>query len=82
MKIDESLIQSCGLDKDEVDDHTLTLLQKTAKSTCIVKNTFILDHVMNARKKIAQNMYIGKCKATACFYYHQESKSAKVSPLD
>jgi hypothetical protein len=49
-------------DKHEViererDDFSMSLLQKVAKSTCIYKAQVVLDALMNARNKIAHNMY-------------------------
>ena len=37
----------------------MTLLQKVAKSTCIKKSKIILDRIMDARNKLACNMYYG-----------------------
>ena len=37
-----------------------TLLQKAAKSTCIVKNTYLLGKVMDAKKKNSMNLYFSK----------------------
>lgn len=37
--------------------YSYSLLQKGARSTCILKNTLIIDRVMKARAKYACNMY-------------------------
>ena len=37
-----------------------TMLQKAAISTCIVKNTYLLEKVMDAKKKECINLYFSK----------------------
>ena len=56
------------MSEEQMENCRLTLLQKTAKSTCILKNTYILDKVMNARNKVCQNLYVGKEVLTVQFY--------------
>ena len=46
--------------EDEAELFQSTLLQKSAKSTCIVKNTYLLGKVMDAKKKTMQNLYFSK----------------------
>ena len=37
-----------------------TLLQKSAKGTCIVQNTYLLGKVMDAKEKNSRNLYFSK----------------------
>lgn len=45
---------------DEQDDFRLSLVQKVAKSGCIVKAHLVFEKIMSARNKLAQNMYYSK----------------------
>ena len=42
---------------EERKDFEMTMLQKVAKSTCIIKTTFILDKICDARNMLAVNIY-------------------------
>ena len=48
------------ISEEEATNFGYTLLQKTAKSTCILKNTIIMDRMMRARTILAKNMYYSK----------------------
>lgn len=41
-------------------EYEYSLLQKVAKSTCIIKNTLIMDRIMKARNILTRNMYYSK----------------------
>ena len=64
----EKALTALPMSEEQMENCRLTLLQKTAKSTCILKNTYILDKVMNARNKVCQNLYVGKEVLTVQFY--------------
>jgi len=46
-----------GLPVKEAEDFDITFLCKIAKSTCIIKTTYILDKIMAARKLHQMNLY-------------------------
>ena len=54
------LFETLSVTKDEAELWQSTLLQKSAKSTCIVKNTYLLGKVMDAKKKTMENLYFSK----------------------
>ena len=41
-------------------DYKMSLLEKAAKSTCIMKSHYVLDRIMDARAKMAAIMYYGQ----------------------
>ena len=45
---------------EEAKEYEYSLMQKSARSTCIYKNTLILDRLMRARQIMAQNLFNGK----------------------
>ena len=53
-------IEKNSIKKDEAETWQSTLLQKAATSTCIIKNTYLLGKVMDARKKQLSNLYFSK----------------------
>ena len=46
--------------EEDAEMYEWTLLQKAAHSTCIIKNTFLLEKVMDAKQKNSQNLYFSK----------------------
>ncbi len=54
------LFEKYGIDGETAIEYEYTLLQKVAKSTCIIKCTIILDKIMKARNILARNMYYSK----------------------
>ena len=48
-----------GIDAAQVKEYKLSLLQKTAKSSCIIKNNLMIERIMQVRNIGAQNMYFG-----------------------
>ena len=48
------------ISSDAAQDYEYSLLQKCAKSTCIIKNTILIDRIMKARMTLAKNMYLSK----------------------
>ena len=68
---DEAVFEKLKMPAEEVQNCKLTMLQKTAKSTCILKNTYILDKLMNARMKSNKNCYLGN------FYNHTKAGQAE-----
>ncbi len=44
---------------EEQEDFEMSLLQKVARSTCIVKANMVIERIMRARNKLATNMYYG-----------------------
>ena len=77
----EKALTALPMSEEQMENCRLTLLQKTAKSTCILKNTYILDKVMNARNKVCQNLYVGKEVLIVIFYspLHQKGLITGVS---
>ena len=45
---------------EERQDYEMTMLQKVAKSSCIIKTTFVLDKICDARNMLAVNIYYCK----------------------
>ena len=43
--------------EEERQDFVMTMLQKVAKSTCIIKTTYVLDKICDARNMLAVNIY-------------------------
>ena len=54
------LFEKHSIPEEEAEMWQSTLLQKAAKSTCIVKNTYLLGKVMDAKKKNSMNLYFSK----------------------
>ncbi|XP_023343220.1 ankyrin-3 isoform X2 [Eurytemora carolleeae] len=52
------VFEKYGLPLEDSEDLGLTLLCKVAKSTCIVKTTYILDKIMEARHQVKVNEYL------------------------
>ena len=57
--MDENFWSDHGIPEAMREDLEMTLLQKVAKSTCMIKAHVVLDRVMDARNKLAKNMYQG-----------------------
>ena len=53
-------IEKHSIPEDEAITWKYTMLQKSAKSTCIVKNTYLIGKVMEAKKKECTNLYFSK----------------------
>ena len=49
-----------GIEDDEAELFQYSILKKAAKSTCIVKNTYLLGKVMDAKQKENMNLYFSK----------------------
>ena len=60
LKSYNDLFEKHSIPEEEADMWQSTLLQKAAKSTCIVKNTYLLGKVMDAKKKNSMNLYFSK----------------------
>ena len=56
----DEFFEKNGVSAEMAKVYTMTMLQKCAKSTCIYKNTLILDRLMKARGNMAYNMYYSK----------------------
>ena len=55
-----SFFEKHKLSKEEREEYEYTLLQKVAKSSCIVKTTLVLDRICDARSMLAKNIYYCK----------------------
>ena len=53
-------IEKHSIPVEEATTWQYSMLQKSAKSTCIVKNTYLLGKVMEAKKKECINLYFSK----------------------
>ena len=60
LKSYNDLFEKHCIPEEEAEMWQSTLLQKAAKSTCIVKNTYLLGKVMDAKKKNSMNLYFSK----------------------
>ena len=60
LKSYNDLFEKHSIPEEEAEMWQSTLLQKAAKSTCIVKNTYLLGKVMDAKKKNSMNLYFSK----------------------
>ena len=60
LKSYNDLFEKHSIPEEEAVTWQSTLLQKAAKSTCIVKNTYLLGKVMDAKKKNSMNLYFSK----------------------
>jgi hypothetical protein len=62
-----NLFERHSIQEEEAEVWQYTILQKAAKSTCIVKNTYLLGKVMDAKKKECINLYFSKL---CCFFVY------------
>ncbi len=57
MCVHPNFFAKMSVDAEEREDFSLTLLQKVAKSTCVIKANLVIERIMKARNKLATNMY-------------------------
>ena len=55
-----------GIEEDEAEVFQYSILKKAAKSTCIIKNTYMLGKVMDAKTKENMNLYFSKYFTLHC----------------
>ncbi len=60
MCIHPNFFAKMSVPPNEQEDFEMTLLQKVARSTCIVKANLVIEKIMRARNKLATNMYYGR----------------------
>ena len=60
----DDFFEKHSIGEEEAEMFQYTLLQKSAKGTCIVQNTYLLGKVMDAKEKNSRNLYFSKlfCK--------------------
>ena len=76
--VDVGVFEKYCMTEDEIEAHRLTFLQKSFKSCCIIKNTFVLDKIMDARLKVHKNMYIGETGLLLCTYSCCDIESVEI----
>ena len=56
----DDFFEKHSIGEEEAEMFQYTLLQKSAKGTCIVQNTYLLGKVMDAKEKNSRNLYFSK----------------------